>query len=88
MPLPDTSVLDQLIDHFLTGRISFDDFATDYSRVFIDDLPDDALSPEDLTKYGDINEIAELTTPTPTDEDRQCGWITITEFKEWLEAHR
>ena len=65
---------------------SFEDFAAQYSRVFVDDMPDSELDPPELTSYGDVNEKAELTVRAPSEEDRKYGWMDIPVFRAWLAA--
>jgi hypothetical protein len=72
----------------LAGHLPFDDFAREYSRVFIDAIPDSALSAAELSEFGEINEKAELTGPAPSAEDRKYGWMDVSEVKAWLAANR
>lgn len=77
-----------LIDEFLEGALAFDAFQEAYSRAFIDELPEDALSSAELGAYGDVHERAEWTAPAPSPEDRAHGWMDVAEFSDWLRAHR
>jgi hypothetical protein len=78
----------QLIDAFLAGGMGFPAFQEAYSKHFIDEMPDDALSPDELGLFGEVHEKAEWTAPKPPKDDRAHGWMDIGEFREWLRNRR
>lgn len=80
--------LGELADSFLACKLTFDDFQAAYSRRFIDEMPDAALSSEELDYFGQIHEKAEWTSAAPPESDRKDGWLDIDEFKQWLAQHR
>lgn len=79
--------LDALMTDFLAGHTAFEEFQRAYSACYIDEVADAAFSPEEVEHYGDVHEKAEWTSPAPTEEERQYGWVTRAEFREWLEVH-
>lgn len=81
-------VLDGLIQSVLEERLSVEQFQREYSKCFIEEMPDDALSPTELDQYGAVHEKAEWTTHNPPKEDRAVGWMDASGFREWLKAHR
>ena len=77
-----------IIDSFLRGERSFEEFSTDYSWCFIDEIPEMELTPEIADQYGAVHEKAEWTTAYPTPEERGYGWMDIDEFTIWLRRYR
>jgi len=82
------AMLAQMTDAFLGGKLTFEAFQEAYSRTFIDEMPDDALSATELEQYGEVHEKAEWTARAPSKEDRDHGWMDVAEFTNWLRAHR
>ena len=79
--------LDRLIDAYVGGSASFDAFAAEYGVCYID-LPDDAFPDVDAEVwYGVLHERIEWTAPDPAAESRSHGWISIDEFRQWLESY-
>jgi len=83
----DTATLDTYVLEFLSSKSSFEEFQRAYSTFFIDEIPETGLSSIEIEFYGAIHEKAEWTTLAPTMEERKYGWMTPTEFKEWLTGH-
>jgi hypothetical protein len=77
-----------MIDDFLAGTLSFEDFERRYSDCYIDELPEDGLSDEEHDFFGGIHEKFSWTDPDPGEEDRRYGWIIRAEFVEWLRGQR
>jgi hypothetical protein len=80
--------LDALIDEYLAGATSVEEFGAAYSRYYLEGVPDTALSPEQFDWYGLVHEKLEWTANTATVEERQLGWMTPGEFRTWLDRHR
>jgi len=81
------AALDEVIASYLAGRASFHNFHKLYSKLLIDDQGDVGFTPEEVDHYGVVHEKAELTATEPPLEDRQYGWISEDEFREWLAVH-
>lgn len=79
--------LDEIMAAFLGGAMSFEEFQHRYSACYIDEEADAAFSPEEVDHYGAVHDKAEWTTQAPTAEERGYGWVTPTEFREWLTVH-
>ncbi len=77
-------LLRDLIDGYLTGGMSFASFQAAYAQHFIEEMPDTALSPEELERYGAVHEKAEWTSPAPSQQERGFGWMDEAEFSAWL----
>lgn len=76
--------LDALIDSFITEKVSLEQFQSEYTRCFIDEIPDSGLTDLELEHYGAIHEKAEWTARSPDPESRQHGWHDANEFRDWL----
>lgn len=80
-------VLEALIEAYLAGRMSFDDFGPAFSHYFIEKVPEDALTTDDLMWYHDVHERIEWTTDAPTPEDVGYGYTTPSQYFRWLQRH-
>jgi hypothetical protein len=77
-----------IIDSFLAGERSFEAFHRDFSRCFIDEIPEEDLTLEMADQYGAVHEKTEWTTRSPTPEERDVGWIDVPQFSSWLRGYR
>jgi len=82
------NILKGHIDRFLRAKYTYEQFAEQYLRVFIDEMPDEALSSYELELYGDVQEKAEWTTAEVDEEACAYGWMNIEEFRSWLSEQR
>lgn len=81
--------LNALIDGFVTEKLPLERFQSEYTRCFIDDMPDSALTDTELEHYGAIHEKSEWASQDPDAESRQHGWLDAGEFRAWLrDRHR
>lgn len=78
--------LARVVKHYLRGEIAFDEFESFFSGLFLDEIPEGALSAADLDRFGSINERLSWTSQCPTPEERDSGWIDRSQFRAWLEA--
>jgi hypothetical protein len=81
-------ILQGLVDSYLTGTVSFVSFQEAYSRHFIDEMPDSALSSRELDRFGAVHEKVEWTAPAPSAEERAFGWMDEAGFIAWLHEWR
>jgi hypothetical protein len=87
--MPDSlDTLDRLIDDYLAGAIPFATLESRFSPTYLF-MPEEAF-PDVQTEvwYGVVHERIEWTSPAPSDEERAFGWMSIDEFRAWLEATR
>jgi hypothetical protein len=82
------AVLLKLIDDFLTHTLTFDEFETQFSDCYMDEMPDDALSAEPYEFFSRVHEKFSWTGPDLDAESRRFGWIDQLEFPGWLSAER
>lgn len=80
--------LTNFVDEFLAGKQSFDSFQHDFAACFIDEVPENELTPEMAEQFGAIHEKIEWTTAAPTTEERSYGWLDVDDFTRWLQAFR
>jgi len=80
--------LDRLIDGFLAGSIPFGTLESQFSPAYLF-MPDDSF-PDVETEvwYGVVHERIEWTRAEPTAEEKAFGWMSIDEFRAWLETTR
>lgn len=87
--MPDSlDTLDRLIDGYLAGSIPFQTLESQFSPAYLF-MPDDAF-PDVETEvwYGVIHERIEWTSAAPTEEEKAFGWMSVDEFRAWLETTR
>jgi hypothetical protein len=87
MPTPDSlDTLDRLIDGFLAGSIPFATLESRFPWCYVS-LPEDAF-PDVETEvwYGVVHERIEWTGSAPSAEEKAFGWMSVDEFRAWLQA--
>lgn len=84
--MPDSlATLDRLIADFLAGAIPFDALASRFAPAYLF-MPEEAF-PDVQTEvwYGVVHERIEWTSPAPSEEERAFGWMSIDDFRAWLQ---
>lgn len=77
--------LDALIAGFLAGTMPFTTLESSYAPEFLF-LPEEAFPDvEAEVWYGVVHERIERTAPDPSAEAKQFGWMSVDEFRAWLE---
>ena len=76
----------QMIEKFLDGRLSFEQFEEQYYPFYVDAVPDGALSDSEAAFFGTVQERLDWTAEAPPPEDRAYGWINRSEYRDWLSA--
>lgn len=84
MDNPWPSALEVLLNEFVGNKCSFEEFATRYTQLFVEEVPDGALTPVQVDYYGEINEKAAWTTSAPSPEEIAVGWLSDAMFRAWL----
>jgi hypothetical protein len=74
----------RMIHQVLSGEWSVDRFQQEYYHFFVDDVPADALSQDDENFFAAVQEKLDWTAHSPTEEERQVGWLDHAEFVQWL----
>lgn len=85
--MPDTrATLDGLIDGYLAGEIPFETLESRFGPCYLF-LPETAF-PDVETEvwYGVVHERVEWTTAEPSAEQKAFGWMSVGEFRAWLEG--
>ena len=77
-------ILLRMIREALSGQWSVERFQKEYYWYFLDSVPPDALSEDDENFFAAVQEKMEWTAETPTEEERQFGWLDQAEFIQWL----
>lgn len=77
--------LDALIDGYLAGRTPFETLESRFAPCYLF-MPEEAF-PDVETEvwYGVVHERIEWTTAEPTPEQKSFGWMSVGEFRAWLE---
>lgn len=77
--------LDRLIGGFLAGSLPFETLEAQYAPCYLF-MPDDAFADvETEVWYGVVHERIDWTRAAPSDEERTFGWVSIDEFRAWLQ---
>lgn len=69
---------------FLRNEYDYDALYKKFYFHYVDDLPDDSLSDEDLDIFGEIHERMDMVSDNPDEPSRRAGWISSEEFRNWL----
>lgn len=69
---------------YLDREIGFDEFELLFSELFLNRIPEGALSDAHLDAFGEINEKLMSTSAAPSAEARSFGWIDLEQFRQWL----
>ena len=82
---PIRDALIEMVENFLKGNLSFDEFDVAYGRAFHGDLPSWGLSDKEVEPLAEVDDRLQWTVKgTPTDEDRSYGFLSREQFREWL----
>ena len=74
-----------MINDLISGEMSVSTFEEKYYSYFLNDVPDDCLSPDELDFFGIIQEKLDFTAIAPDTESRRYGWIDHKEFIVFVE---
>jgi hypothetical protein len=87
--MPDSlDTLDRLIDGYLAGSIPFQTLESQFSPAYLF-MPEEAFPDVHAEVwYGVVHERIEWTRPDATAEERARGWMSIDDFRAWLETTR
>ena len=54
----------------------------------VDEVPRGVLSDDDEEFFSDVQEKLDWTAPSPTEDEREHGWLTHEEYVDWVRLHR
>ncbi len=69
-----------MIKKLINGSWSVKEFEENDYLYFLDEVPDDYLSPDDIDFFGLIQEKLDFTSLNPDDESRKYGWMSYEEY--------
>lgn len=79
-----TTELVQMIERFIEGDWSFQDFNQRYYNHYVR-LPEEPGTTADEERFfSDVHEWLDWTTENPSPADRSDGWHDVEQFKVWL----
>ena len=82
---PIRDALIEMVENFLKGKLSFDEFDVAYSQAFHGDLPSWGLSDKEVEPLAEIDDRRQWTVKdTLTEEDMRYGYRSREQFREWL----
>ena len=76
-----------MIERVLAGATSVADFEGRFHDYYFGQVPEEALSGAEQEFVESVCEKLDVTTESPTPEDRSYGWVDRGEFLEWLRVH-
>jgi len=77
-----------MIDRLVKGEWSVDQFRDAYYDFYLEQVPSDELSAEELDFFGAVQERLDWTSESPNKDERGYGWMDHQEFIEWLRVHQ
>lgn len=78
--------LDELIDGYLAGSLPWESLESLYGPRYLY-LPEESFADvEAEVWYGVVHERIEWTAPDATEEQRERGWMSVADFRAWLES--
>ena len=80
--------LQGMIDALVSGAWSVKEFDEQYYWYWLNGMPHDLLSDDEVEFYSLIQEQLEWTAAAPSEEERGYGWLTEVEFVDWVRLHR
>jgi hypothetical protein len=83
--LPIRDALIELVEKFMKGNLTFDEFDVTYGQVFHSELPSWGLSDKEVEALAEVDDRLQWTVKgTPTPQDRADGFMSREQFREWL----
>lgn len=73
-----------MIDEFLSGGCTFEEFVAKYYWCYLDEVPDKGLTDYDHEFFGLVQEKIDWTGEDPPESDRKDGWMDRAEYRDWL----
>jgi len=74
-----------LLSRFVHQKDDFATFHKSFYFHFADDIRDDSFTDDDWKFFGEIHEKLDMVADDPDPESRKYGWISVHEFRKWLE---
>jgi hypothetical protein len=73
-----------MINSFLDGSWTYDQFAETYYWFYLDKVPEGVLTVYDHDFFGMAQEKLDWTTEAPDTIERHYGWMDREEYRDWL----
>ena len=73
-----------MIDDFLAGRATHDEFVANFYLFYLEEVPWEALTDYDHDFFALVQEKIEWTGDDPPEVDRKDGWMDREEYRDWL----
>jgi hypothetical protein len=77
-----------MIDRLLAGAWTVDEFRHAYYDFWVDEVPRGVLSDDDEEFFSDVQEKLDWTASSPTEDEKEHGWLTHEEYVDWVRLHR
>lgn len=77
-----------MVDSFLDGRQTYENFQAQFYEYLNDEVPEDDLSDDQEHFFGLIAEKIDFVDMAIDEESREVGWMTPVEFLLWLKKCR
>lgn len=73
-----------MIDRLLAGDWTVEQFDRAYYDFELEEVPRESLSEDEDDFFSTVREKLDWTTPSPTEYEREHGWLTHEEFVDWV----
>ena len=80
--------LTDMIEPLLAGAWTVDEFSHAHYDFWLDEVPRGVLSDDDEEFFSDVQEKLDWTAPSPTEDEKEHGWLTHEEYVDWVRFHR
>jgi hypothetical protein len=77
-----------MINRLLAGAWTVDEFRRAYYDFWLEEVPHGILSDDEEEYFSGVQEKLDWTSPAPTDEEKQHGWLTPEEYVDWVRLQR
>lgn len=75
------------INNLVNGNWSVSKFEEEYYKYFLNEVPDMALTTNEMDFFGLVQERLDWTGPNPTMEEKKEGYLDYQEYTEWLKKN-
>jgi hypothetical protein len=75
-----------MVQHLVKRQWSVSNFEKEFYDFFIESVPSEELSNDELEFFASIQEKLDWTEAHPTPENRKLGWMDYEEYINWVTA--
>jgi len=72
------------INKLINKELTVPEFEKEYYFYFLDDVPDDGLTEDELMFFGDVQEKLDWTDKDPDEVSRSYNWMNHEEYIEYV----